>query len=135
MAPAARTAAAAAATMARGWCRIRCHGPVPGGLIGLGNPSGPNGPGPGPQPAEALVMCDRVEPGAQFASIAQIPELGRGDEKRILHRIGGIGPLAQHGTAVRVERHGVPVIGFGEPGGVASHDRGDNLRVLHAAPP
>ena len=45
------------------------------------------------------------------------------------------GPAPQDGTAVRVERHGIPVVGFGEPGGIASHDGGDNLRVLHAALP
>ena len=91
--------------------------------------------GPGPQPAEAFVTGDRVEPGAQSGPIAQVPELSRGDEERVLHRIGGIGRLAQYGTAVRVERHGIPVVRFGEPGGVASHDGGDNLRVLHAAIP
>ena len=32
MAPAAMTAVAVPATMACGWCRMRCHGPLPGGL-------------------------------------------------------------------------------------------------------
>ena len=44
MAPAAITTVAAPATRACGWCRTRCHGPVPGGLMGLGKPLGPNGP-------------------------------------------------------------------------------------------
>jgi hypothetical protein len=86
---------------------------------------------PGAQPAHAFVPGDRVEPGAQLGRIAQVPQLGRGDQKRVLHRVGGIGRLAEHGTAVRVERHGIPVVRFGEPGGVASHDGGDNLRVFH----
>ena len=90
---------------------------------------------PGPQTAEALVTGDRVEPGAQLGPIAQVPELGGGDEERVLQRVGGIGRLAQHRTAVGVERHGVPVIRFGKPGRVTGHDGGDNLRVLHAAIP
>ena len=88
---------------------------------------------PGPQPAQAFVAGDRVEPWAQPGRIAQVPQLGRGDQEGVLHRVGGIGRLAQQGTAVRVERQGIPVVRFGEPGGVARHDGGDNLRVLHAA--
>ena len=38
MAAATTTRLAAPATMACGWCRIRCHGPAPGGLIGFGKP-------------------------------------------------------------------------------------------------
>ena len=49
--------------------------------------------------------------------------------------VGGIGWLAQHGTAVRVERQGIPVVRFGEPGGVTSHDGGDNRGVIHTAIP
>ena len=90
---------------------------------------------PRPDAAQAFVAGDRVEPGAQSGRIAQVPELGRGDEERVLHHVGGIGWLAQHGTAVRVERHGIPVVRFGEPGRVTSHDGGDNLGVLHAAIP
>ena len=89
----------------------------------------------GPQPAEAFVARDRIEPGAQLVRIAQIPELGGRDEERILHRVGGIGRFPQDGTAIRVERHGVPVVRLGKPGGVTSHDGGDNLGVLHAAIP
>ena len=44
MAAAITTRLAAPATMACGWCRIRCQGPAPGGLTGLGKPWGPNGP-------------------------------------------------------------------------------------------
>ena len=89
--------------------------------------------GPGPQPAEALVPRDRVEPGAELGRIPQVTDFGRGHEEGVLHRVGGVGRLTQHGTAVRVQRHGVPVIRLGEPGGVPGHDGRDNLGVLHAA--
>ena len=55
---------------------------------------------PGAEPAQALVARDRVEPGAQLARVAKAMELSRGDEKRILHRVGGIGRLSEHRTAV-----------------------------------
>ncbi len=91
------------------------------------------GGGRGPQPPEAFVTRDRVEPGAELARVAEAAKLGHGDEERILHGVGGIGGFAQHGTAVRVERHRVPIVGLGEPGRITSHDGGDHVTVLHAA--
>ena len=86
----------------------------------------------GPQPTEAFVTRYRIEPGPQLARVAQAAELGGGHEKRILHRVGGIGRLAEHRAAVRVERHGVLVVRLGKPGGVTGHDGRDNLWVFHA---
>jgi hypothetical protein len=87
---------------------------------------------PGSQPTQALIARDRIKPNAQLARVAKAVELGRGDEERILHRVRGIGRLAQHRAAVRVERHGVLVVRLSKPGGVTSHDGRDNLWVLHA---
>src|ERR1700677_1156080 len=86
----------------------------------------------GPQPAQAFVARDRVEPGAELGRVTKPAELGGGDEKRILHRVGGVGGLAQHRAAVSVERYGVPVVRLSEPIRVTSHDGGDNLWVLHS---
>jgi len=44
MAAAAMTTVAVPASRACRWCMTRCHGPVPGGLMGSGKPLGPNGP-------------------------------------------------------------------------------------------
>jgi hypothetical protein len=110
----------------RGGADIRARRRDVGGLVEGGQRL------PGPQPAEALVARDRVEPGTQPGRVPQVPQLGGRDEKGVLNRVGGVGGLVQQGTAVRVERRGVPVVRFGEPGGVTSHDGSDNLRVLHA---
>jgi hypothetical protein len=52
--------------------------------------------GPGPQPAQALVARDRVEPRTQLAEVAEAVELGRGDQECILHRVRGVSWLPEH---------------------------------------
>ena len=86
---------------------------------------------PGPQPAQAFVAGDRVEPRAQPGRIAQVPELGRGDQEGVLHRVGGIGRLTEQRPAVRVEAGRIVVIGSSESGRVSCDDRCDDLPVLH----
>ena len=78
MTPAAMTAVAVPASRACGWCRTRCHGPVPGGLREWGKPLGPNGPArfatvsrcaspAGERSANILSTCSR-NPGNSAAS-------------------------------------------------------------------
>ncbi len=86
----------------------------------------------GTQQAEALVPGHRIQPGAELAGILEPAELGRGDEERVLHGIGGVRGLGQHGPAVGVQRHGIPVVGHGDPAGVARHDGGYDVPVFHA---
>jgi len=86
---------------------------------------------PRTQPAMAFVPRDRVQPGPELARVAEAAELGGGDEERILHRVGGIRGFAQQGPAVGVQRHRVPVVGFGDPVRIARHDGRDHLPVPH----
>jgi hypothetical protein len=86
---------------------------------------------PGPQDPQAFVPRDRVQPGAQPLGVTQPGEPGRGDDERVLHRVRGVGRVAEHGPAVLVERICVPVVGPGEPVRVAGHDGRDDLTVPH----
>ena len=86
---------------------------------------------PRPPPAVALVPRDRVQPGPELARIAEAAELGRGDEERVLHGVGGVLGLTQQGAAVGVQRHRVRVVRLGDAARVARHDGGDDLPVLH----
>jgi len=83
------------------------------------------------QLAVALVPCDREQPGPELARVAEAAELGRGDEERILHGVGGVLGLAQQGPAIGVQRHRVRVVRLGDAIRVARHDGGDHLLVLH----
>jgi len=72
-----------------------------------------------------------AEPGVPGAGCEPGLELGRGNEERILHGVGGVLGLAQQGPAVGVQRHRVRVVGLGDAVRVARHDGGDHLPVLH----
>ena len=87
---------------------------------------------PAPQPTMALIACDGVKPGPQLAGIAKLGELGRGDDERVLHGVGSVRRLPQHGTAIGIKGCRVAVVRFGKPGRVSGHDSSDNLTVLHA---
>ena len=64
--------------------------------------------------------------------LAQPVEPGDGDDERVLHGVGGVGRVAEQGPAVLVEGICVPVVGSGQPEGIACHDGRDNLAVAHA---
>jgi hypothetical protein len=55
------------------------------------------------------------------------------NDEGVLHGVGRVGRLAQQGAAVRVQRCGVPVIGFGKPVRVTSYYRRSDLAVVHMA--
>ncbi len=90
------------------------------------------GRGAAAQPAVALVPCYRVQPRPQPAGIAQPAQLGGGDDERVLDRVGGVGRLAEHGAAVRVQWLRVTVVRRGETTRLPGHDGRDDLAVLHA---
>jgi hypothetical protein len=110
--------------------RLAAHAPRLGRQVG--RLLEPRGDVPGPKPPQAFVARDRVEPGTELSWVTKTAKLGGGDEERVLYRVGGIGRLAQHGTAVGVERHRVPVVRLGEPVRVTEDDGRDDLRVFHA---
>ena len=88
-------------------------------------------PRPGPGHPPGFVPGHGIEPGAEPVLVSPGAEPGRGDDERVLHGIRGVGRIAQQRPAVPVEGVCVPVIGRGEPFGIAGHDGRDNLAVAH----
>ena len=90
------------------------------------------GGGPLAETAPAFVPGHGVQPGPQPVGVAQAAQLRRRDDEGVLHRVGGIRRLAQHRGGERVQRPGVAVVGGRKTAGVARHNGGHDLAVLHA---
>ena len=86
---------------------------------------------PCPRGPQAFVACDGVQPGPEQLRVTQPRQPGGGEDERVLHGVGSISRVAEHEPAVFVQRVRVPVIGLGEPIGVAGHDGRDDLAVAH----
>jgi hypothetical protein len=94
--------------------QVQCRGGRAGGLA---------------QAPMALVTGHGVQPWPEPARITKSRQLGRRDDKGVLHGVGGIGGLAQQGAAVGVQRRCVPVISLGQPVRVACHNGRNDLTV------
>lgn len=81
--------------------------------------------------AGVAVGCNGIEPCPELIRVRQAAKPGRRDDERVLHRVGGLGRIAQQRPAVFVEGICVPVVGRCEPVGIACHDGRDNLAVAH----
>lgn len=123
---------------------------APGGsaapsALGSGAPGAPSAPGggalaglvsrlglPGAQGQQGFGARHGVQPRRRAVQVTQPAGPGGGGDKRVPHRLGGVGWIAEQGTAVLVEGIPVPVVGAGEPLRVTSHDRRAPLTVAHA---
>lgn len=117
--------------------RVRLPGQArePGDPGDPGDPGGTTGTTRSTEPAQAFVPRDRVQPRPKPVRVAEPLESGCGDDKGVLHRVGGVtqrSRAGQHKPAVGIERPGVTVIRFGEPTRVTCGDGRDQLAVVHA---
>ena len=85
-----------------------------------------------PEDPQRLIPRHGVQPGTQPTRVTQSVEPGCGDDEGVLNGVGGVGRVAEQGSAVLVEGICVPVVGSGQPEGIACHDGRDNLAVAHA---
>ena len=85
----------------------------------------------GARDPQGLLPGNGIEPGAQAVRLPEAVEPGRRDDERVLDCGGGIGWIAKQRLAVLVEGIRVPVVGRGEPVGIACHDGRDHLAVAH----
>ena len=70
-----------------------------------------------PEDPQRLIPRHGVQPGTQPTRVTQSVEPGCGDDEGVLNGVGGVGRVAEQGSAVLEEGICVPVVGSGQPEG------------------
>jgi hypothetical protein len=88
-------------------------------------------PDRGLQPSATLIAGHGKQPHSQPVGLAQLRDLGCGDNKGVLDSIRRLGRRIEPGEAVGIQPRRVPVEGRGNSGGVACRDRGHDVAVVY----
>ena len=82
-----------------------------------------------PQPPQRLVEDDAAQPSGQAGGVAELVDVGEGKDPGVLHRVLGLGGVAQHAARHADERLVVPLHQNAKGGGVTQPDAPGEIRV------